>query len=224
MKIIIANWKSNKNEVEAGSWLKIAVPALKSAESKIVIAPAFNLLTVTSNLIKGTNLVLGTQDISPFPAGAYTGAVGVKNLEALGVTYAIVGHSERRRYFHETSNEIANKVREALAAGITPIVCVTKDTVSEQGNAIEPELRSKVVVAFEPIENIGTGVSDTLEDILATKEMVKQAFGEVPYIYGGSVDQKTETQILTHPEIDGFLVGGASLNAENFVSLVKLIS
>lgn len=224
MKIIIANWKSNKNETEAASWLKTAVPALKSAEAKIVIAPAFNLLTTASTSIKDTNLKLGTQDISPFPAGAYTGAVGVKNLEDLGVAYAIVGHSERRRYFHETNNEIANKVREALAAGITPIVCVTKDTVNDQANTIEPELRTKVVVAFEPIENIGTGITDTLEDILATKEMVKQAFGDVPYVYGGSVDQKTEAEILTHPEIDGFLVGGASLNAEGFVSLVKLIS
>lgn len=223
MKIIIANWKSNKNLSEAASWIENALPALETSSNTIILAPAFNLLDSVSQKISDTKVYLGSQDLSPFPAGAYTGAVGTKNLEDTNVKYTILGHSERRKYFHETNNDVANKAREALLAKITPIVCVTKDTVFEQANALEKEARSNAIVAFEPIEHIGTGTTDNLEDILETKKMVMEAFGNVPYIYGGSVDTHTDAKILKSPEIDGFLVGGASLDAAQFVSLVGMI-
>ncbi len=223
MKTIIANWKSNKNVDEARTWLEEALPSLEKSASTIIIAPSFSHLPVLAWALGKSSVKLGVQDISPFPAGAYTGAVGVKNLENLKISHAIVGHSERRKYFHESNNDVANKVRESLLAGITPIVCVTKDLVSDQAHTIEDEYRNRVMVAFEPVENIGTGTTDTLEDILETKKLVVQAFGDVPYIYGGSVDENTDSKILKSSEIDGFLVGGASLSASKFVKLVQLI-
>lgn len=223
-KIVVANFKSNKTLQELNSWLETFVSESKDFASTIVLCPPFPFLALAAKAIEKTQLKLGTQDISPFPAGAYTGAVSVRNLEGLNVTHAIVGHSERRRYFHETDNDVANKVRESIEAGITPIVCVTKATVTSQAHAIEANYRKKVIVAFEPVENIGTGITDTLDDILATKTLVTEAFGEVPYLYGGSVDPKTDQDILNSPEINGFLVGGASLSAEGFGKLVQLIS
>lgn len=194
---------------------------------QVILAPPFVDLMFFSNRLlnteKNSHVKLAVQDISPFPAGAYTGAIGTKNLEGFGVSYAIVGHSERRHYFHETNNEVANKVRESLACHITPIVCVTKDTVIPQASAIEDRDRSHVIVAFEPIENIGTGITDSLSDILQTKERVTNSFGDVPYIYGGSVDTKTDPDLLRSDAVDGFLVGTASLEADAFRALLKLM-
>lgn len=223
MKLIIANWKSNKNLSEAKTWLNKAIPALKDAGEDIIICPPLPFIPTVLEIIKNSNLKIGIQDLSSFPAGSYTGAVGTKNLEDLNISYAIVGHSERRRYFHETNSDVANKVREALLADIKPIVCVTKDTIIDQAHALEKADKKNVIVAFEPIANIGTGIADSLDDILKTKKLVLEAFGDVPYVYGGSVDLNTELELLAHDEIDGFLVGTASLDADTFIKLVSLI-
>ncbi len=226
MKLVIANFKSHKTPAQYQEWVKTYASYINkySQTSEVALAPAYPSLSLVANeaaSLPATSLAV--QDISPFPAGAYTGAVNPLNLDGLHVKYAIVGHSERRQYFHETSQEVANKVHEALAAGITPIVCVTKDQVMEQANAIESNERSKILVAFEPIEHIGTGISDSPENIEATKELVIEAFGNVPYIYGGSVNEKTEKEILTNPNIDGFLVGSASLDAVRFEEVLAKI-
>lgn len=190
---------------------------------KIVLCPPFAQIPSLRPLTDEPSIALGVQDISPFPAGSYTGAIGTKNLEGLGVQFAIVGHSERRRYFHETSQDVAMKVSECLAAGITPIVCVTKEQINEQANLLKEEERNKVLVAFEPIEHIGTGTSDTLAHILETKDWVLKAFGTVPYIYGGSVNPQTDPAILQSDKIDGFLVGSASLDPNSFFDLLMHI-
>lgn len=233
MKYIIANFKSNKNRPEHEAWMKVfrlSFPQFAKGKENlsVVLCPSAPFLSLTSDILRedddNENVHLGSQDISPFPAGAYTGAVGTKNLEDLFVSYAIVGHSERRTYFHETNNDVANKVREARLASITPIVCVSRETISSQANALEDADRAHVMVAFEPIDHIGTGIADTLDDILKVRVLVKEAFGDVPFIYGGSVDPHTDKELLTHPDIDGFLIGSACLDAREFIQLIHLVS
>lgn len=220
MKTIIANFKSNKNKNEIEEWISKFQLTIVNSQLSIILCPPMPHLPLFAAV---PHVSLGVQDLSPFPAGAYTGAIGTHNLEGLDVRFAIIGHSERRRYFHETPQDIANKVREALSSGITPIVCVTKDQLNETANIIDPEYRGGVFVAFEPVEHIGTGESDTLEDILKTKEWVRSAFGSVRYIYGGSVNPHTDPAILHSGDIDGFLVGTACLDPKVFLDLINRI-
>lgn len=224
MKTIIANFKSNKNSQEAQEWVDVFSTEfpIDSPHTLVLCPPAVHL-PIFQTLTTNPSIKLGLQDISPFPAGAYTGAIGTKNVEDLSVEYVIVGHSERRQYFHETSQDVANKIREALQAQIRPIVCVTKNEIHAQAAAIENEYRNKVIVAFEPVEHIGTGVSDTLPDILTAFAEIKDAFGSVHSIYGGSVSSHTPKEILTHQEIDGFLIGTATLDPHSFIHLVQTI-
>lgn len=222
MKMIIANFKSNKNKVEMEEWVRGFSESSAQYSGSVVLCPPMPHLYTCTSLIQN-NVFLGVQDLSSYPAGSYTGAVSTHNLDGFGVKYAIVGHSERRSHFHETNADIANKVKECVAAGITPIVCVSKDEVNATANALDENDRKRCIVAFEPLEHIGTGEADTLEHILETKKWVHIAFGSVPYLYGGSVNVSTDTSILTSPEIDGFLVGGASLDAQGFLSLLSRI-
>lgn len=219
MKMIIANFKSNKNKTEITEWVAEFSKLSIQTSAQIVLCPPLPYLYAFDDICTG-NIALGVQDVSPYPAGAYTGAIGTHNLDGLNIQYAIIGHSERRKYFHETSSDIAKKVKECLASGIIPIVCVTKDEVNETANALDESEKSKCIVAFEPIEHIGTGESDTLANILETKKWVTTAFGSVPYIYGGSVNTHTDPALLTSKDISGFLVGSATLNAQTFGELV----
>ncbi|MEP7167101.1 MAG: triose-phosphate isomerase family protein [Candidatus Woesebacteria bacterium] len=225
MKHIIANFKSNKNTAEIKEWVSVFLHAIQhqALSTSIVLCPPLPHLSFFESVSRTKNIALGVQDMSPFPAGSYTGAVGTKNLEEYKIQFAIVGHSERRRYFHETNQDIANKVHECIQAGITPIVCVTKEEINAQANALTDDERKKVMVAFEPIEHIGTGTSDSLTNILETKKWIQTAFGDVPYIYGGSVNPSTDSTILQSEDIDGFLVGSACLDPEVFYTLLSKI-
>ncbi len=228
MKYVIANFKSNKNSEEIADWVKQFAPQLQKTNydrsTTIVLCPAFPHLSLFDEVQKITTVFIGVQDISPYPAGSYTGAVSSLNLEGLGVKYAIIGHSERRRYFHETNTDVANKVRECIEHNIVPIICVTKDEINAQANAIDESDRKKLLVTFEPIEHIGSDETDTIEHILDVKEHVKTAFGNVPFLYGGSVNSTSDRKLLTSPEIDGFLVGSASLKVETFTDLLGSIA
>lgn len=230
MKFVVGNFKSNKTRTEYESWIDIFEQysaGFPPDVIRVVLCPSSPSLMFVSNRLldrqKHPSTYVGIQDISPYPAGAYTGAVSNRNVDGFHVHYAIVGHSERRSHFHETNSDVANKVREAITAQITPIVCVTASTVLSQANAIDAEYRNKVIVAFEPIEHIGTGETDTMDHILEVKKAVVSSFGAVHYLYGGSVDTHTDTNLLRHPEIDGFLVGSATLDASQFVELIQRI-
>lgn len=228
--LIVANWKSNKSIKDAEEWLqkfeqstKVKL-ALGKLSYDVAIAPAFTLLPtvsecLTTPALKG-KVSLAVQDVSAFPAGSYTGAVSAKNLEGLSVSFAIVGHSERRRYFHETSQEVANKVDQCLENGITPIVCVDKEDILTQAAAIEDSKKKKIIVAYEPHEFIGTGVTQELDEVLAEVAEVKKAFGNIPVLYGASVNPETMGELAEREEISGFLVGTASLDVEKFVEMV----
>lgn len=222
--LIIANWKSHKSRDGAVEWMdtyETWVIQQGLTGVKVVLAPAFPALMFLANRLlkpelKGT--YLGVQDLSPFPAGAYTGAVSTQNLEGLNVRYAIIGHSERRRYFHETNQAVANKVDLAVQAGITPVVCVDAEYVHTQAAAIGTELTKHCIVAYEPLEAIGTGHNQPVAEVEPVVKEISVAFGAVPVLYGGSVTAANISEYLR--VCQGALVGGASLKAADFTALL----
>lgn len=221
MKYVIGNWKSNKSEEEVKIWLKeFAGAVAQNSQVKIIIAPPFPFLRLAANTAdQVTNLELAVQDLSPFPAGSYTGAISTHNLEGLGVKYAIVGHSERRRYFKETNQDVANKVERCLEAEITPIVCVDDDYISSQAFAIKKEYLTKCMVAYEALGAIGSGQSTPVDKVKKVYGQIEQEFGSVKLIYGGSVTSQNVVDYLAIS--DGVLVGEASLKIESFLGLIE---
>ncbi len=230
-KLYIANWKSNKNFQQSTAWItefckKIAPHVLqKDYDKEIVIAPSFPSIAGVNYFIGSQKmsdyLLLGSQDISAYPAGAYTGAVSAINLQDSGVKYAIVGHSERRKYFHETHQDIALKIEQCLENSIQPILCIDADQAAEQFVHISDEIRSKIILAYEPIEYIGGTETQPVEDVLKVVKEFQSRYSPKQVIYGGSVNADSVTPFLEHDEISGFLVGGASLEVESFISLLQ---
>lgn len=221
-KLIIANWKANKSVTQAQAWFTEAVALLTGADFKTVmpvVAPAFPLLSPVSEAVQKLGWQLAVQDLSQFPAGSYTGAVSVANLHGLGVVYAILGHSERRRYFQETAQTVARKVEQALDAGITPIICVDEQSVGQQASALTAELVERCLVAYEPASAIGTGNNPSLDQVKAFQVQVKKLFGAVPYLYGGSVDELDINEYLLITE--GVIIATAALEAKQFVAILK---
>lgn len=226
MKYIFANWKSNKNRKDAQLWMdefdQNQAHFSSNKNLKIIIAPSMPSLMFISNRLlnrkKHPQVYLGVQDISPYPAGSYTGAVSTHNLNGFNVKYSIVGHSERRRYFGESDQMIANKVELSLEAGITPVVCVDEEYIESQASLIDKKLRENCIIAYEPISAIGTGDEMRQDKVREVVERIKKAFGKVEVIYGGSVKGGN---IKKYFEVcDGVLVGGASLKVEDFKKLV----
>lgn len=222
-RLLVANWKSHKTLEEAKHWAEELRQFMQSNTNKfgqagqphIVVTPPYPFLIPLAETLQNVpGVTLGVQDISPFPAGKYTGAVSVRNLEGLDITHAIVGHSERRRYFHESDIEVANKVDLLVEAGITPILCVDKPCIQSQADVLDKKLKKKCVIAYEPLESIGTGVSEEVAKVLPVITQITEAFGQVPTIYGGSVDEENINAYLL--AMDGVLVGGASLEIQSF--------
>jgi triosephosphate isomerase (TIM) len=225
-KIIVANWKSNKSVAGATEWFDSLASALGSPQRvELVLAVPFVFLGLALERVgklqanPTSNISLGVQDLSPYPAGSYTGAVSGYNLEGLGVKYAVLGHSERRRYFHETNQDVAAKVEQALASGITPIVCVDQDYIASQASVIDENMLARCVVAFEPISAIGNGNNADLATVKTAIESIRQNFGQVPVLYGGSVDEQNINEYLI--VCDGVIVGTASLDALQLARVVE---
>ena len=222
---LLANWKSHKTLAEAESWfrdfLKLYCPA---PQIKVIIAPSTIHLAPLWQLLQqhgDHQLTLAIQDLSPFPLGSYTGAVAATMAREL-VEFAILGHSERRRYFKETNQEIANKVREAGAADIRPIVCLDKLYARAQLAAIDEEDLQGLLVGYGPVEAIGI---DTAQSI----EMVRKAIIEIqslaphsPILYGGSINADNAADYLKITGLAGLMVGTASLNAEEFARICAI--
>lgn len=219
---LIANWKSQKTWAETEVFLQQFRGFREEGNVINVICPPFPYLKTAAEMVTGLHLPLklGAQDISPFPFGAYTGAVAAEMVAPL-VTYTILGHSERRRYFHETNQEVANKVARAIENQLTPIVCVDEPYLEAQMAAIEPNNLAKIIVAYEPLTAIGSGLPDTPEHAqeiaLKINEVMKQT---VPVLYGGSVTAENIKRFLGQPLIQGALVGGASLTIDSWKALL----
>ena len=234
----------NMTPAEAEQLVVELIPLVKDAACDVVICPPYIDLAVVGKLLVGTNIKLGAQSIHWAPKGAFTGEISADMLLAMGVSHAIVGHSERRQYFGETDETVNKRAKAALEANITPIICVgetleqreggvTDTIVSKQtvaalaGFSAEDVIRS--VIAYEPIWAIGTGKTATNEDANTTIKVIRDAiagvYGQkvadvVRIQYGGSMNAKNATELMAMPEIDGGLIGGASLKSEDFSKVV----
>ena len=241
--IIAGNWKMNKTPVEAAALVSELKPLVADAACEVVVCtPAVNFAAV-SEMIAGTNIALGAQNMHWEEKGAYTGELSASMLKACGVTYVILGHSERRQYFAETDETVNRKTLAAVKAGLTPIVCVgelkeqrlsgyTDALVTYQTlialNGLTPEQVANVVIAYEPVWAIGTGLTATDEQANETigviRQAVRSAYGEaadkIRIQYGGSMNPKNAHGLMKQPEIDGGLIGGASLTAADFAKVV----
>ncbi len=244
--LVAGNWKMHKTPSEARVWLWELKRLLPPLGSEAAILPAFPILPVAREVLEGTPIAYGAQDVSAHREGAYTGEVSARMLRDLGCRYAIVGHSERRRYHGETDALVAEKARRLLEEGITPILCVGEPwEVRERGEHLDYTLRQLwgslegvdppgpegLVVAYEPVWAIGTGRNATPGEAQAMHRVIREALGErygrdfaarVRILYGGSIRPDNFAGLLLQPDVDGGLVGGASLELESFLSLLRM--
>ena len=243
--IIAGNWKMNKTPDEARALVEELIPLVADAECDVVVCPPFVDLCPVSKAIKGTNIHLGAQNIHWAKSGAFTGEISADMLKKCGVEYAIVGHSERRQYFGETDATVNMRAKAALENGITPIICVgesleqrergeTDEFVASQVRGalevISADDARRVVIAYEPIWAIGTGRTATAEmaeeTIIVIRKTLRSIFGNdaaetVRIQYGGSMNPQNAASLMAMENIDGGLIGGASLKAEDFSKVVK---
>ena len=246
MLFIAGNWKMNKTSSEAEKFLVELKGKLAQFNGKLNLAvcPAFTALETATKALKGSNISVGSQDISAKDNGAFTGEVSAKMLLEIGVKYAIVGHSERRQYHGETDAYINSKAKKALSSGLIPIVCIgetlqereagkTSDVITTQVKGSLAGLTTaemvKTVIAYEPVWAIGTGKTATpaqAQEVHALiRKLLTNAYGEevsekVIIQYGGSVKADNSYELMNQKDIDGALVGGASLEVEGFYNLV----
>ncbi|WP_041594083.1 triose-phosphate isomerase [Mycoplasma crocodyli] len=238
--VIIGNWKMNKTFDETINFMDNFAELYEAKKNKIheniqfaVALPFTNLAAFKANKVKYLNL--GAQDVSQHLKGAYTGDVSISMLKNLDVNYVILGHSERRTYHQETNQLVNEKAKVVLENGLVPVICVgetlaeyeagkTKEVVKKQVLESLKDLDlNKVILAYEPIWAIGTGKVATAETAQEVCEFIKSITSDKLVIqYGGSVNPKNINELSSQKDIDGFLVGGASLEADSFISLLTL--
>lgn len=243
--IIAGNWKMHKTIAEAVEFVNEIKGKVNNTDVESVICAPFTLLKDLKEATKGTPIKIGAQNMHYADNGAFTGEISAPMLKELDIDYVVLGHSERRQYFNETNETVNKKVLKALEAGIDPILCIgetleereadkTKDVCKVQTEKalenVTAEDMKKVVIAYEPIWAIGTGKTATAEqanDVIAyVREVVKGLYGEeiseeVRIQYGGSVKPSNVSEIMNQTDIDGALVGGASLQPADFTELVN---
>ncbi len=215
MKYLIANWKANKNLEEATAWVDVIVTKTVPTETlKIIICPPFPLIVpLMTKLNNRTDIALGSQDVSQFESGKHTGEVSAQSLRSL-VKYTIVGHSERRQEFNETDETIGQKIIQAQKNRIEPILCIRNEAdLVPQG--------IKMLV-YEPVHSIGTGDNEDAAKVVELKGKLKLDPSTI-FLYGGSVNKNDIDSYLSTSQIDGFLVGTASLDPNEFLSLIQKI-
>jgi triosephosphate isomerase len=248
--IIAGNWKmykTIKEAIELANGLKRGLFKLDFAKVDVVLCPAFTALSEVAEILNESEIGLGAQDIYWQEEGAFTGEVSPAMLKDAGCQYVIIGHSERRQFFGETNETVNKKIKAALKAGLTPIVCVGENLKERESNntfkVIEDHVKNslvdisnedmlKIVVAYEPVWAIGTGKTATPEQAQEVhayiRGLLKSIYGlevssSVRIQYGGSVKPENITELMNKPDVDGALVGGASLKVESFSAIVTII-
>jgi triosephosphate isomerase len=245
-KLIAANWKMYKTPEQTSAFFNDFLPMVSGhSRDEIVVCPPFVDLQTAVTAAAGSNVAIGAQNLHWEKEGAFTGEISAGMLTAIQVTHVIIGHSERRQYFNETDDTVNHKLETALENGLTPIVCVgevleereaglTEDVLRRQClrafNGISARKATRLAVAYEPVWAIGTGKTATpqmaVDAHLVIRHEAEKAFGEdfaqrLRILYGGSVKPDNATSLMSESEIDGALVGGASLDPASFTKIVK---
>ncbi len=244
--VMAGNWKMHKTAGETRAFIEaFKLLVARSTHCGIVLCPPYTSLAAAAQALRGTNIALGAQDVHWEKKGAFTGEVSPGMLVDAGCQYAIVGHSERRQLFYETDESVSRKLLAALDAGLTPIVCVGETLEERRANATDMVLTrqflgafsaltasqfSRIIIAYEPVWAIGTGQTATPEMAAEAHRFIRQRaedrFGtqeaqKLSILYGGSVKPDNVKGLMAQTEIDGALVGGASLEAELFAAIVN---
>ncbi len=244
-RIIAGNWKMNKTVDEALQLAEAIRDGLKAGDhTDVVLCPPFPDLTAVALVLQNSPIALGAQNLHWEEKGAYTGEVSGPMLRSVGCEYVIVGHSERRQYFHETDEMVNRKIKAALKAGLHPIVCIGETLAERQAGETEKVLETQIrgcftgltasqmaeiVIAYEPVWAIGTGVVATVEQAQSAHKFIRNLLSQlfdgnlaerVRIQYGGSMKPENAAQLLAQPDIDGGLIGGASLEAKSFLDII----
>ncbi|MGH7197652.1 MAG: triose-phosphate isomerase [Candidatus Omnitrophota bacterium] len=244
--LIAGNWKLNKTikeAIELVTLLKRKIGDLQQVD--VVVCPVYTALSEVADVLEGSGIGLGAQDLYWEEKGAFTGEVSASLIKDAGAAFVVIGHSERRQFFHETDETVNRKTKAALKAGLTPIVCVGETLKEREANktiqvlgtqfkgsfsSFSAEEMEKIVIAYEPVWAIGTGKVATPQQAEEAHAYLRKeivcAFGEevardLRILYGGSVKPDNIASLMTEPDIDGALVGGASLEADSFADIVR---
>ncbi len=244
-KLMVGNWKMHGSLAANASLLPDILSGMGDVTCRAAVCVPAAYLAQAQSLLAGSALALGAQDVSAHESGAYTGEVSAAMLRDFVVRYAIVGHSERRQYHGESDAVVASKAQRALSAGITPIVCVGESQAEREAGQTEGVVKrqlaavihtnghciSEIVVAYEPVWAIGTGMTATPEQAQAVHAVLRAQLqaatahaDRVSILYGGSMNAANAASLLAQPDVDGGLIGGASLKADEFLSMLKAAS
>lgn len=241
--LYIANWKMNYTTGEARVYFDAFLPSIKDlpSENEVVIVPPFTLLPLTKDLLEGSRVNWGAQNMFYEKRGAYTGEISPLMIKDLGGTYVLLGHSERRAHFEESSSLVARKLALALEIGLNPVVCVGENLKERQAGktfkVLERQLSplckawrdsppvSSVIIAYEPVWAIGTGINATPAQAQEAHNFIKtyltsKGISKINVLYGGSVNSKNVASLVEQPDVSGCLVGGSSLDPEEFKKII----
>jgi len=244
--VIAGNWKMYKTPSEAEGFVKDFLPRVAAVSGvEIVLAPPFPSLCAVAAMTRNTNVAVASQNLHHADEGAYTGEVSPRMVKESGAKYAILGHSERRQYFGETDESVNRKVRAAQRAGLIPILCIGETLAEREAGStfpvVERQLRGglaevpassagTILVAYEPVWAIGTGLTATVDQaqeaqahlrLLLARITDKSLANRTRILYGGSVKPENINALMTMPDVDGALVGGASLSADSFIGIIQ---
>ena len=242
--IVAGNWKMNASKDSVNSLVNDILSGVSSVNAEVIVCAPFPYLALVDSLIDGSSLMLGAQNLNVNPSGAFTGEVSAEMIKDFGANHVIVGHSERRSLYGETSEIVAEKTKAAIDSGLTPLLCLgesldqresgkTESVISEQLTKVIDlvgiEAFKNIILAYEPVWAIGTGMTATPEQAQAVHMYIRALLAtsnqdiaeKTPILYGGSMNAGNAAELISRPDIDGGLIGGAALKAEDFLKICK---